>query len=479
MAGRTTLQYGSKGSDVKELQQYLNNNGYNLSVDGDFGDNTLSAVKDYQQKNGLSVDGIVGTNTWGKLLGSTNSNGYTPTAAPTIAPAPTAPKYDTSSWDDSEKGSAASGAYEAAKNALNNYGSFNFSENEWLEGIKDNIKNYGEFSYDVNSDALYQQYAEQYARMGKMASSDVMGQAAAMTGGYGNSYAASAGNQAYQSYIQQLNDKVPELYQLALDRHNMGKEELYNQYSMLLSEYEREYGLYSDEYNKLLDSLGLSRDDYYSGADMFYTEQGNKNNVLGQEFSDAMALWESDTNNKWAQAEWDESANRYANEEAWRQKEWDESQKRYEESKISSSSGGSSGSGSGSSKGTSGSGTGTGEGNTSNDLEKIKNEAAKYTDNDALNAYLTKQRDLGKIDDTQMGELYLEYEIPSLQNRNWTLTDNGGINWFWGIDGNATVQDQYGNSYSLDKLVDALVSDGMSKNEAKEYVEKLQKKLGA
>lgn len=484
MAGRTTLQYGSKGSDVKELQQYLNNNGYNLSVDGDFGDNTLSAVKDYQQKNGLSVDGIVGNNTWGKLLGSTNSSGYAPTVAPTIAPAPTAPKYDTSSWDDSEKGSSASGAYEAAKEALNNYGSFTFSENEWLNNIKDGIKNYGEFSYDVNSDALYQQYAEQYARMGNMASADVMGQAAAMTGGYGNSYAASAGNQAYQSYIQQLNDKVPELYQLALDRHNMGKEELYNQYSMLLSEYEREYGLYSDEYNKLLDSLGLARDDYYSGADMFYTEQGNKNNVLGQEFSDAMALWEADTNNKWAQAEWDESANRYANEEAWRQKEWDESQKRYEESKNVTSTGSSSGSGSGS--GSSGKGNNnSNNGNNSNDNtasgvpNTIRDKAATFTDNDSLDAYLTSQRDAGKITDEQMGELYIEYEIPSLDKRNWTLSGNGGINWFGGIDNNAKVKDQYGNSYELGKLVDALVAEGMSKDEAKKYVKKLQSKLGA
>ena len=326
MSGRTTVKYGSQGDDVKTLQQYLNNNGANLTVDGIFGDNTLSAVKDYQQKNGLSVDGIVGNNTWGKLLGnnvSGNSSNYTPTAAPTIAPTPTAPTYDTSTWDESEKGSAAGSAYEAAKNAINNYGDFAFSENEWLNSIKDGIKNYGDFSYDVNSDALYQQYADQYTRQGKIASADVMGQAAAMTGGYGNSYAATVGNQAYQSYIQQLNDKVPELYQLALDRHNMGKEDLYNQYGMLLSEYEREYGLYSDEYNKLLDALGIAKDDYYSGADMFYTEQGNKNSVLGQEFNDAMAIWEADTNNKWKQAEWDESLNQYANDETWREKEYD------------------------------------------------------------------------------------------------------------------------------------------------------------
>lgn len=326
----TTLQYGSKGIDVAQLQKYLNNNGYNLRADGDFGSKTQAAVKDYQQKNGLTVDGIVNKSLYTQLS-KTNAN-YTPTAAPTIAPTPTAPTYDTSSWDDSEKGAAASGAYEAAKEALNNYGSFAFSGNEWLEGIKDNIKNYDKFSYDVNSDALYQQYAEQYSRMGKMASADVMGQAAAMTGGYGNSYAATAGNQAYLSYIQQLNDKVPELYQSALDHHNMEKQDLYNQYGMLLSEYEREYGLYSDEYNKLLDSLGVAKDDYYSGADMFYTEQNNKNNVLGQEFSDAMSIWDAENANAWEQAKWEENLNQYANEEMWRRKEWEEDQLRYEES---------------------------------------------------------------------------------------------------------------------------------------------------
>lgn len=344
MAGRTTVKYGSRGSDVTELQNKLNANGYKLDVDGIFGNQTQSAVKDYQQKNGLAVDGIVGNNTWKMidLQGPPQSgytptaapNGYTPTEAPTLAPMPTAPTYDTSTWDESTKGSAAGEAYEAAKNAINSYKPFEFSENEWLNSIKGSIKNYGEFSYDVNSDALYQQYADQYVRQGKLASADVMGQAAAMTGGYGNSYASSAGNQAFQSYLQQLNDRVPELYQLALDRYNMGKQDLYDQYGMLLSEYEREYGLYSDEYNKLLDALGIAKDDYYSGADMFYTEQGNKNNVLGKEFNDAMAIWEADTNNKWKQAEWDEGLNQYANDQIWRQAEWNESNNRYANDQI-------------------------------------------------------------------------------------------------------------------------------------------------
>ena len=61
-----------------------------------------------------------------------------------------------------------------------------------------------EFSYDVNSDALYQQYKDRYVQGGKMAMMDTLGQAATLTGGYGNSYAQAAGQQAYQGYLQGL-----------------------------------------------------------------------------------------------------------------------------------------------------------------------------------------------------------------------------------------------------------------------------------
>jgi peptidoglycan hydrolase-like protein with peptidoglycan-binding domain len=53
--------------DVKAIQHLLNQHGYSLSADGIFGSGTDAAVKDFQSKNGLGVDGIVGPNTWGKL----------------------------------------------------------------------------------------------------------------------------------------------------------------------------------------------------------------------------------------------------------------------------------------------------------------------------------------------------------------------------------------------------------------------------
>jgi N-acetylmuramoyl-L-alanine amidase len=66
-----TLRVGSKGTQVKVLQWLLNHTTDYTSgiVDGIFGTKTLAAVRQFQQANGLTVDGIVGKNTWKKLLG--------------------------------------------------------------------------------------------------------------------------------------------------------------------------------------------------------------------------------------------------------------------------------------------------------------------------------------------------------------------------------------------------------------------------
>ena len=56
------LKVGSKGKEVKSLQEYLG-----LYSDGDFGPNTEKSVKEWQLKNGLSADGIVGPMSWRKL----------------------------------------------------------------------------------------------------------------------------------------------------------------------------------------------------------------------------------------------------------------------------------------------------------------------------------------------------------------------------------------------------------------------------
>ncbi len=62
------LRTGSNNNFVYLLQLMLNQNGFNLSVDGQFGTNTLNAVTRFQQTNGLVADGLVGNRTWSALL---------------------------------------------------------------------------------------------------------------------------------------------------------------------------------------------------------------------------------------------------------------------------------------------------------------------------------------------------------------------------------------------------------------------------
>lgn len=69
LAGCPTLKKGASGNITKLLQEKLVKLGYNTNgVDGIFGSGTYSAVREFQKTRGLSADGIVGQNTWRKLL---------------------------------------------------------------------------------------------------------------------------------------------------------------------------------------------------------------------------------------------------------------------------------------------------------------------------------------------------------------------------------------------------------------------------
>ncbi len=69
LAGCPTLRKGASGNITKLLQEKLVKLGYNTNrVDGIFGSGTYSAVREFQKTKGLSADGIVGQNTWRKLL---------------------------------------------------------------------------------------------------------------------------------------------------------------------------------------------------------------------------------------------------------------------------------------------------------------------------------------------------------------------------------------------------------------------------
>ena len=77
-----------------------------------------------------------------------------------------------------------------------------------LADLYDRISTRPAFTYDVAKDPLYQQYKDQYVQQGKLAMKDTMGQAAALTGGYGSTYGQQVGQQAYDAYLQKLSAAI-------------------------------------------------------------------------------------------------------------------------------------------------------------------------------------------------------------------------------------------------------------------------------
>ncbi len=68
ISARSLLYWGSRNSDVRLVQRKLQQWGYyDGSVDGVYGNQTFAAVRDFQRRNGLRVDGVVGPETWAAL----------------------------------------------------------------------------------------------------------------------------------------------------------------------------------------------------------------------------------------------------------------------------------------------------------------------------------------------------------------------------------------------------------------------------
>lgn len=132
--------------------------------------------------------------------------------------------------------------------------------NQWYnaaQGVLSQIQNRDPFTFDLNGNALYQMYKDQYTQQGQKAMRDTMGQAAGLTGGYGSTYAQMAGQEAYNDYLTKLNAVVPEIYAQERAAYDQQGQDLYNRYNLLNN-------LYSADYNR-----------YLADRDFDYTKEQN------------------------------------------------------------------------------------------------------------------------------------------------------------------------------------------------------------
>ena len=167
-----------------------------------------------------------------------------------------------------------------------------------IQALLDKILNRDPFKYDFNADPMYQMYKDRYLQQGRMAMQDTMGDAAALTGGYGNSYAATAGQQAYQSYLQGLNDRIPGLRDFAYNAWLNEGDRMRSNLSIL-------QGLEDTDYARYRDKVG----DYRDELTYYYNRFGDMTDREYNRYLNDAAAWEKDRDywfNKWT---WEQDFN--------------------------------------------------------------------------------------------------------------------------------------------------------------------------
>lgn len=254
-------------------------------------DPTTGTFRDPIQSNGNG--GVDGGGNRGGNGGGNSGGGFSPNATKqkenTTAPDATVVKPDYSQYAyDPSTNAAYTSAMAVLEQAKGNLPQYAGTYDGQLDSLYQQIVGRDPFRYDLNEDMFYQQAADQYAKMGNMAMMDTMGQAAALTGGYGNTYAQSVGQQAYQGYLQQLNDNIPQFYQMALDAYNAEGDQLMQQYGMLGDLASREYGMFQDDLANYWQNVnfqqGIADAEYDRGYENWYNAQQMGNSAQNQNY---------------------------------------------------------------------------------------------------------------------------------------------------------------------------------------------------
>lgn len=152
-----------------------------------------------------------------------------------------------------------------------------------IESLLDSILNREKFSYNLNADPLYEQYRELYTQNAKKAMMDTVGEVSALSGGYGSSYAVTAGNQAYDEYLDKLNEVALDLHDRAYNKYSDEGDKLLEDITLLRS-------LDGDDYEKYLGEL----ERYYSDGEYLLERLTSMSDAEYKQFIEETDAWESD-----------------------------------------------------------------------------------------------------------------------------------------------------------------------------------------
>ena len=176
-------------------------------------------------------------------------------------------------------------AEQARQNALSHDsrkpGAYVSKWQQMLDAAMEKILNREKFSYDLNGDALYRQYRDQAVKSGRLSMLDTLGASAALTGGYGSSYAQTAAQQSYRKSMDGLADRTAELYDRARDTYDREGEAEQSRYNLLKQResgsrtaYDKELSAWEAENQRLWQRYdSLRQEDYKSYRDRIADEQ--------------------------------------------------------------------------------------------------------------------------------------------------------------------------------------------------------------
>ncbi len=177
-----------------------------------------------------------------------------------------------------------------------------------LDDIYEQITTRKPFTFDLDENSLYQQYKNQYVNLGRQAMEDTQGKAAGLTGGYGTSYSQNVGQQAYNAYLEQLNQLVPDLYAQARGVYDREGQDLLDLYNLKAREESQDYSRWQDAYNSWLKEYDLALQEENRKQ-----EQEN----WQKEFDRQQQQWQEEFNRD--QSQWQEEFNR--DESRWQQEQ--------------------------------------------------------------------------------------------------------------------------------------------------------------
>lgn len=198
-------------------------------------------------------------------------------------------------------------AYDYLQSVINSRpGEYQSRYADQLQGMLDQIMNRQPFQYDANADPLFQIYKDQYIMGGKRAMQDTMGAAAALTGGYGNSYAQTVGQQQYNQYMERLMGIIPELSEMAYGRYQDEGDALERNYNLLNQLENQDYGRYRDIFGDWQTERQMAENTYGTERGFDYGAFSDKRTYDQQEsqFAQQMALQNAQLALQREQFEW-------------------------------------------------------------------------------------------------------------------------------------------------------------------------------